>query len=584
MGPRADGITRMRMNAGSVAGMAEGGVEEALMWAPLPGEGGGAELPYRLMVERVHDYALFLMDASGRITHWGEGAQRMKGYTPAEVLGKHLSFLYPEGGAEDGTAEEHLAYAREHGEYIGEGTRYARGRGPFPARVVLTALRRDGELFGYSKVTQDLSRLRAMEEQLRQALRAAESANVEKSRFLATMSHEIRTPINAILGYADLLDLEVQGPMTQGQRQYLERVRASGRHLLALVEDVLDFARVEAGRLAVEPGRAALRSTAEAAIGLLRPQAEARELALELECADDVEYWGDDTRVQQILVNLLANAIKFTAPGGSIRVTCGCEEADSLAELHGPGPWTCARVEDTGIGIPSDRLSAVFEPFVQVDNALTRTHQGSGLGLAISRRLARLMGGDLTVRSRAGTGSVFSLWLPATAPQAGEGGAPRAQGSLTPVAQHLATSAALVVRGYAERLRVDPATPSARRHTRSELEDHLVTLVADLAQVLVVLEEDGSDARGIARDADDVQRLLAIRHGRQRCRLGWTEAELRREYEILGEEIETSLNAARDVAAGRAVDEALPVIRRLLNRAASLSVGAWREAAEPSKN
>ncbi|HSU14691.1 PAS domain-containing sensor histidine kinase [Longimicrobium sp.] len=582
------------MNGGTAPGAAANGHGNGRRDARLPGEGegsapgsrGAGATPYHLLVERVHDYAISLMDPHGVITHWGEGAVRMAEYTPAEVVGQPLGFLYPAGGAEDGNPDGHLRYAAEHGEYIGEGTRTARDRGPFPARVVLTALHRDGELFGFSMVVQDLSRLRAVEEQLRQALRAAESANVEKSRFLATMSHEIRTPINAILGYADLLDLEVQGPMTEGQRQYLERVRASGRHLLALVEDVLDFARVEAGRLAVAPARASLARTAEAAIGLLRPQAEAQGLRLELECADEVEYWGDDTRVQQILVNLLGNAIKFTDAGGSIRLCCECAEPDRDAELHGPGPWTCARVEDTGIGIPADRLGAVFEPFVQVDNALTRAHQGSGLGLAISRRLARLMGGDLTVRSRAGKGSVFSLWLPAGAPQpqAGDGTVSRGQGSLTPVAQHLATSAAGVVRGYAERLRVDPGTPSARRHTRSELEDHLVTLVTDLAQVLVVLEEDGDDARGIAKDADDVQRLLAIRHGRQRCRLGWSEAEVRREYEILGEEIETSLNAARDVAASRAVDEALPVVRRLLNRAVSLSIGAYREDSQPSAN
>ncbi|HEX6745831.1 MAG TPA: ATP-binding protein [Longimicrobium sp.] len=540
------------------------------------------EAQYHLLVERVHDYAIFLMDPDGVITHWGEGAQRIKEFTPDEVVGRHLSFLYPPNGAEDGTAEEHLATAAETGEYIGEGMRRAKIRGTFPARVVLTALRRDGELVGFSKVTQDLSERNAVEERLRQALRAAESANAEKSRFLATMSHEIRTPINAILGYADLLDLEVQGPLTEGQRGYLDRVRASGRHLLALIEDVLDFARVEAGRMAVAAGSGNAAEAAEAAAGLLRPQAEARRIRLEVECDPEATYWGDEMRVHQILVNLLGNAIKFTDPGGTVRVTCGCGEPDPEAELRGPGPWTCVRVDDTGIGIPADRLAAVFEPFIQVDNALTRAHQGTGLGLAISRRLARLMGGDLTVRSRAGTGSTFTLWLPRTQPQPDAAGAPqpRPGGSLTQIGQHLASAAPLILRGYGERLRVDAGTPSARGHTRSEIEDHLVTLVTDLSSVLVVLEEDGEDSRGIAKDADDVQRLLAIRHGRQRHRLGWGEMEVRREYEVLGEEVETALNAARELAGSRAVDDALPVVRRLLNRAATLSLGAFREAAE----
>src|SRR5262249_42807346 len=141
-------------------------------------------------------------------------------------------------------------------------------------------------------------------------------------------------------------------------------------------------------------------------------------------------------------------------------------------------------------------------------------------------------------------------------------------------------AAPLVIRAYAERLRVDAGTPNARRHTRSEIEDHLATLVTDLAQVLVVLEEDGEDARGIAKDADDVQRLLAGRPGRQRRRLGWTEMELRREYEILGEELESALNATRELAGEHAVDEALPVVRRLLHRAATLSVTAYREGEE----
>ncbi|HEX8242490.1 MAG TPA: histidine kinase dimerization/phospho-acceptor domain-containing protein, partial [Longimicrobium sp.] len=237
------------------------------------GRGNAAERPrepsevqYHLLVERVHDYAIFLMDPDGVITHWGEGAQRIKDYTPAEIVGRHLRVLYPPGGAEDGTAEEHLRIAAEQGEYIGEGTRIGRDRGTFPARVVLTALRRDGELFGFSKVTRDLSEQRTVEERLRQALRTAEGASAEKSRFLATMSHEIRTPINAILGYADLLDLEVQGPLTEGQRAFLTRLRASGRHLLALIEDVLDFARVEAGRLAVAAGRGSAAEAVEAAV------------------------------------------------------------------------------------------------------------------------------------------------------------------------------------------------------------------------------------------------------------------------------------------------------------------------------
>ncbi len=551
-----------------------------------PGPERPAEILYHLFVERVHGYAVFLMDREGRITHWGEGARRVKEFAPHEVLGRHLRDLYPPGGAEDGTADEHLQYAAEHGEYIGEGTRVARDRGTFPARVVLTALRRDGELYGFSKVTQDLTERKRAEERLQRALAEAQSASIEKSRFLATISHEIRTPINAILGYADLLDLGVAGPLSDAQRGYLDRVRSSGRHLLSLVEDVLDFSRVEAGRLPVEPRRLRMAAAAEAALALVRPQAEARGIRLEAACPPETEYLGDETRVRQILVNLLGNAVKFTGPGGLVRLTCGCEEPDAGVELRGAGPWTCARVEDTGIGIPADRLGSVFEPFVQLDNELTRTHEGTGLGLAISRRLARLMGGDLTVRSRAGRGSVFSLWLPAGDAAATEPEEPPAAGhptrSLTRVGHHLAATAYQVVRTASERLRVDPATPQARERTRSELEDHMATLVTDLAQVLVVLEEDGADAPGIARDASDVQALLADRHARQRRRLRWTEAGLAREYEVLGQEVEESLRGAAGIATEAAIEEALVVVRRLLARITDRSLRAFREApAEP---
>ena len=554
----------------------------------LPGEAEGlaerienaTEVQYHLFVERVKDYAIFLTDAHGIITHWGEGAERMKEFPPEEVVGRHLRMLYPEGGAEDGTADEHIRYAIEHGEYVGEGTRRAGIRGTFPARVTLTALRQNGRLVGFSKVTRDLTDQRRLEARMREALRAAEAGNEEKARFLATMSHEIRTPINAILGYAELLDLGIAGELAEGQRGYLERVRTSGRHLLALIEDVLDFARVEAGRLTVEPAMGRVAGVAGASLDLLRPQAEAGGVAVEIDCADG-EFWGDETRVRQILVNLIGNATKFTPAGGTIRVTCGHAAPPAAVALAGPGPWTFIRVRDTGIGIPAERLGSVFEPFVQIDNALTRTHAGTGLGLAISRRLARLMGGDLTVESRLGEGSVFTLWLPASpdaAPAPIHTDEPDDSPSLTRAGHYLADSSHDVVGAFVRRLRVEPATPGARDRTRSELEDHVATMLTDMAQTLVVLEEDGPDAEAIARDGSDVQHLLAERHGLQRRRLHWPETGLVREYEILHEEVERVLRHSGAGLAGHAVEEALLILQRLLDRARDISLRAFRSA------
>jgi signal transduction histidine kinase len=240
----------------------------------------------------------------------------------------------------------------------------------------------------------------------------AEAANRSKSEFLATMSHEIRTPINAILGYTDLLLLGLEGPVTPGQEKQLSRVRFSTEHLTGLVNQLLDFARIEAGTLRVERRTAQATDAVSAALKVLAPQAEARGITLSAECDGEASYWGDPQRVDQILLNLVSNAIKFTEPGGHARLSCALRDEGHAAGAS-EGRWVCLRVEDSGIGIAPEQLERIFEPFVQVESGYTRRHEGAGLGLAISRRFARWMGGDLTVESTPGAGSVFTLWLPA---------------------------------------------------------------------------------------------------------------------------------------------------------------------------
>ena len=245
---------------------------------------------------------------------------------------------------------------------------------------------------------------------------AAERASKSKSEFLATMSHEIRTPINAVIGYTQLMEMEITGPITPEQRAQLERVSSSGRHLLALIDDILDLAKVEAGRLVVGRRHAEAARAIEDSLALVRPQAEARHVVLsaEVENARGRRYKGDEQRVQQILVNLLSNAVKFTEPGGRISVGCAlADETPPGAVLPGPGPWVAIMVSDTGIGIAPDKLERIFRPFEQGQSGYTRVHSGTGLGLTISRRLARLMDGELTVESTEGVGSCFTLWLPA---------------------------------------------------------------------------------------------------------------------------------------------------------------------------
>jgi len=249
---------------------------------------------------------------------------------------------------------------------------------------------------------QALERARLYQEA--QAARAeAETANQAKGAFLASMSHELRTPLNAISGYVDLMEMGIRGPVTEAQMQDLARIRRSTRHLLGLINDVLSFARLDAGSLTYDIAEVPLAPLLADAETMVAPQGAARGLRLRIDaCAPGVRVRADADKVRQILLNLVGNAVKFTPAGGEVEVTC--DAGANAVRVH---------VRDTGPGIPPDKLGAVFEPFVQLDRRFSSPGEGVGLGLAISRELARAMGGELTVRSEVGAGSVFTLSLPA---------------------------------------------------------------------------------------------------------------------------------------------------------------------------
>jgi PAS domain S-box-containing protein len=361
---------------------------------------------YQLMVESVRDYAIFMLDPSGYIASWNVGAQRIKGYTADEIIGRHFSVFYPQADIDAGNPALELEVAARDGRFEEEGIRLRKDGTAFWASVVLTAVTDDdGSLVGYVKVTRDLTERRAAQQRaVADARRLAESeaANSAKSEFLTAMSHELRTPLNAIGGYADLLSLGLGGPMSNEQVQYLERIRRSQQHLMGIITDILNFSRIEAGQISYSIAPIVLSKVVDTVLPMVVPQALAKGLQVERgTSAGDAIALGDQAKVAQILLNLLSNAIKFTKSGG--RVTVDVESTPDHA---------CVTVTDTGTGIPSDKLQSIFEPFVQLGRSFSSAHEGTGLGLSISRDLAHAMKGNLTASSVEGVGSTFILSLP----------------------------------------------------------------------------------------------------------------------------------------------------------------------------
>jgi len=549
------------------------------------GRGSGERL--RAIIEHLPD-GIVIVDPGGHIRFANPAAERLFNRASSEIVGTDFGFPVFAGDTTEIDVVQRGGGDVVHAEL----------------RVVETEW--EGQ-FAKLVSIRDITDRKQAEERTRQlaaereARLEAEAASRAKSEFLAIMSHELRTPLNAVLGYSELMELGLSGPLTDEMREQIGRIRASAKHLLALVNDILDLAKVEAGRLEVARDAASTERVVASAIALVQPQATAREIDLSVETgADSPVFIGDEERVRQILVNLLSNAVKFTPPAGKITVNSGMTRApEKEARLQPQRDYVCIRVTDTGDGIPEGKLARIFEPFVQADAGTTRSKQGSGLGLTISRRLARLMGGDLTLQSEPGKGSAFTLWLPTEqhfqdAEAKGDARSDSASDrrdsqqrvadvgprviperrveGLADVGVALLSRMDATLSAIVARIRSDPSLAMAAGLKNSQIADHLSTFLADVAGALIIIDESGGKHSKLLADGIEIQRLISERHGAQRMRLGWTEAALRREFMIIREEIERVVLSHLGSARLLDVKGAVAIFNRFLDHSEFVAV------------
>ena len=377
-----------------------------------------SEERFRLLVDGLGDYAIFMLDANGYVLTWNTGAQRINGYSDKEIIAQHFSRFYPPDAIQGGWPEHELQVATEQGRFEDEGWRVRKDGSKFWANVVITALRdEDGRLRGFAKLTRDLSERRCIEAlqadtaQREELLEAERRARIQaqrlarmKDEFVSTLSHELRTPLHAILGWAQILRKR-EALKTDDMQRGMEAIERNARAQVQLIDELLDLSRIMSGRIRLDVQRLMLAGVIEGALESAEPAARAKQISLEKILdprAGPVS--GEPARLQQVVWNLLGNAIKFTPKGGRVQVLL--ERVDSHLELS---------VSDTGIGIPADFLPHVFDHFSQRDGSTTRSYAGLGLGLAISKQLVELHGGTLRAKSPGeGQGATFIVSLPLT--------------------------------------------------------------------------------------------------------------------------------------------------------------------------
>jgi PAS domain S-box-containing protein len=374
-------------------------IEEKLRWT---------EESFRLMVESVTDHALVMLDSEGRVLSWNAGAERIQGYHAEDIIGEHFSRFYPGEDVINGKPQRDLETVMASGRFEDEGWRLRKDESSFWANVVYTAIRDQlGNLRGFAKLTRDLTERRQVEAALTGAKSAAEKANQAKSDFLSSMSHELRSPLNAILGFAQLMESD-SPPPTSSQQASIEQILQGGWYLLELINEILDLAVIESGRLSLSLEPVSLVEVMLECQAMIEPQAQKRGIQMTFSQIDNPWFVSADrTRVKQVLINLLSNAIKYNQIRGTVVVACSASAAGRIR----------ISVADTGTGLPAEKLAQLFQPFNRLGQEAS-AEEGTGIGLVVTKRLVELMGGAIGVESTIGVGSVFWIELiAAAAPQ-----------------------------------------------------------------------------------------------------------------------------------------------------------------------
>lgn len=354
-----------------------------------------SEEKFRLMVEGIRDYAIFMLDPDGKVVSWNAGAQKIKGYKAEEIIGQHFSRFYPQEAIDSHYPQQELQIATKHGRFEDEGWRLRKDGTAFWANVIITALNdTEGRLRGFAKVTRDMTE--------RNRIEALERGEREINEFLAMLAHELRNPLAPIRNALDLMRIKSADESTQEwSRNVIDRQLAQ---LTRLVDDLLDVGRISSGKISLHKEPVEINAAVLRAVESVQPLADDRGQTLEVRLArDPLLVDGDLARLSQLVLNLLNNAVKYTPDGGRIEIEVARE-----AEL------AMVRVKDTGIGMGADLIPRVFDLFVQGERELDRAEGGLGIGLTLVKRLVMLHGGDILARSEGrGRGSEFVVRLPA---------------------------------------------------------------------------------------------------------------------------------------------------------------------------